>query len=103
MNTALSLVAIALFAAAAATDLRSRRIPNRLAAGLAALGLLRLLLALVAGAGAAAVSADFALALAVFAVAALAFRFGLIGGGDVKLLAAGALWIGAPSFLSYRR
>jgi prepilin peptidase CpaA len=29
------------------------------------------------------------------------FHFGLMGGGDVKLLAAGALWLGTPALASY--
>ena len=33
--------------------------------------------------------------------AALAFRFGLLGGGDVKLLAAGTLWLGAAALGPY--
>ena len=36
-----------------------------------------------------------------FACGALLFRFGLFGGGDAKLLAAGALWIGAGSALPF--
>jgi prepilin peptidase CpaA len=39
--------------------------------------------------------------VAVFTLAALAFRFGLLGGGDVKLLAAGTLWLGAAALGPY--
>ena len=101
MTATLSLLAIALFAAAAASDLRSRRIPNRLSVALAGLGLVRLALGLAAGAGAAALAVDLAAAVAVFALAALTFHFGVIGGGDVKLLAAGTLWLGTASLAPY--
>jgi prepilin peptidase CpaA len=40
-------------------------------------------------------AADIAAALVIFAIGALMFHFNLVGGGDVKLFAAGALWIGA--------
>lgn len=98
---ALSLVAIALFLVAAVGDCATRRIPNRLVGGLALLGLMRIGLDLAAGGAALAALADLGAALAVFALGALAFRFGALGGGDVKLLAAGALWVGAwqvPAF-----
>jgi len=101
MAVLLSLAAIALFAVAAVTDARERRIPNWLSLGLAALGLLRIGLALVAGSGALASALDLAAALAVFALAAGAFRFGVLGGGDAKLLAAGTLWFGAAALGPY--
>lgn len=93
MTSALAFAAIAIFLAAAVTDLRSRRIPNGLALALAALGLARMVLA-VPETGAAP-SGDLLAAAAVFAVGALAFHLGVLGGGDVKLMAAGALWTGA--------
>jgi prepilin peptidase CpaA len=95
MPAVFTLAAVGLFAAAAVTDSRSRRIPNALPAGLALLGLARIGVALAAGAGAGMVAADLAAAVAVFAAGAVGFRFGLFGGGDAKLLAAGALWLGA--------
>ena len=39
-------------------------------------------------------------ALAVFAVFLLVFHFGLMGGGDVKLIVALALWLPFPAYLS---
>lgn len=39
-------------------------------------------------------------ALAVFAVFLAAFHFGLMGGGDVKLIVALALWLPFPAYLS---
>ena len=69
MALVLSLAAIALFAVAAVTDARARRIPNWLSLALAALGALRIVLALVEGSGALASALDLAAALAVFALA----------------------------------
>ena len=97
MQAVFTFAAVGLFAAAAVTDTRFRRIPNVLPAGLALLGLARIAAALTAGAGAGAATADPAAAVAVFAAGAIAFRFGMLGGGDAKLLAAGALWIGAAA------
>lgn len=39
-------------------------------------------------------------ALGVFALFLLAFHFGMMGGGDVKLIVALALWLPFPAFLS---
>lgn len=39
-------------------------------------------------------------ALGVFAVFLVAFHFGLMGGGDVKLIVALALWLPFPAFMS---
>lgn len=88
-------LAVALFALAALTDIRWRRIPNALSGALALLGLVRIGLALAAGGPPLVAGFDIAAASALFACAAAGFHFGLIGGGDVKLLAAGALWLGA--------
>ena len=93
----LTLAAIGVFAAAAVVDGRSRRIPNPLPAGLALLGILRIAVGLASGAGVAAAALDLAAATAVFVVGAVAFRFRLLGGGDVKLIAAAALWLGAAA------
>ncbi len=93
MTPILSFAAISIFVAAAFTDLRSRTIPNGLVLALAALGLARIALS-VAETGAVP-SGDLLVAVAVFAAGALAFHLGALGGGDVKLMAAGALWTGA--------
>jgi prepilin peptidase CpaA len=98
---ALSVLAIAVFAAAAITDSLRRRIPNLLSAALALLGAARIALALAAGGGAAALCLDVLAASAIFVLAAFGFRFGMLGGGDVKLLAAGVLWLGAAALLPY--
>lgn len=101
MALVLATVAVALFAAAAYTDIRSRRIPNAVSVALALLGLARIAMALVAGESALTAALDLAAALTVFVLAAVAFRFRLLGGGDVKLLAAGALWLGAAALGPY--
>jgi len=97
MQMVILLLGIGLFAVAAYGDVRTRRIPNELALGVGALGLLRMMLAGDSSAplytlGAAAV---------VFAVAFLLFRRDLVGGGDVKLLTAAALLIGYHDLLGF--
>ena len=83
-------VYVALLGAAAVTDVRSRRIPNRLVVVIAALGLTYALLhaptpsglgrSLLAG------SIGFALWIPFYALR-------MIGAGDVKLFAAAAIWL----------
>jgi len=81
-----------LMAAAAVEDLRRLVIPNPIVVGLCVLWPLHLAAApsfTLAGSGGAA-----ACAVAVFLAGALLFSRGLVGGGDVKLLAAATLWAG---------
>lgn len=40
-------------------------------------------------------------AVAVFAVGAVLFRYGVLGGGDVKVLAASVLWVGWPGLTGF--
>ncbi|MCB1370455.1 MAG: prepilin peptidase [Rhodobacteraceae bacterium] len=94
-------VAIALFAGAAVDDIAHRRIANAFVLGLSLLAVLRLVFGASFGAATGTPILDIAVAFAVFAAGAALFHFGLFGGGDVKLLAAGALWIGAASAGSY--
>jgi len=94
MTLALSVAALALFLAAAFQDVTTRRIPNILVAALAVVGLLRIAAELAAGGGWGAAATDLGLAAAVLAFGAALFHFGLFGGGDVKLLAAGTLFVG---------
>lgn len=101
MPAALSLTALGLLVAAATTDMLERRIPNALAAGLAGVGLARIALDLAGGGGAGPAAADLAAATALFLLGATAFRLGLLGGGDVKLAAAAALWTGAALVLPF--
>jgi prepilin peptidase CpaA len=91
------LPALVLLASAALFDLRTRRIPNALTLTLAIGGLLH---GALSGGGASvlwgALGSLAALALAV-GVLYLPFAAGLIGGGDVKLLAAAAAWLGVAA------
>ncbi len=95
----ISALAVLVFATAAITDIRSRRIPNGLALALLALACARMLLA--PGQDFGATGVDLLIGLALFVAGAALFHFGLFGGGDVKLLAAGAVWIGAASIGEY--
>ena len=81
--TAATAVLLAVTCAAAAIDVRTRRIPNLLtgAAALAAL-------AVHVPNGAAAVVLALAAMLAAFTAGSIAFAAGWFGGGDVKLIAA---------------
>ena len=88
------LLALGAFVAAAFTDIRTRRIPNALVVILACLGLVRLALDLWAGSALAAVGLDLALAGLVFLAGTALFATGLMGGGDVKLMAAASIWFG---------
>lgn len=84
----------ALMIGAAIVDLRRLVIPNPLIGGLCVLWLLDI------GTGSQAISAALATvgcATAVFVGGAVLFSRGLIGGGDVKLLAAASLWAGADA------
>lgn len=83
---------------AALLDLRSRRIPNALTVALALTGLAWSLV----GAHGSAVLSGIAAALAVVTLLWVPWTRGSIGGGDVKLAAATALWLGIsllPTFL----
>src|SRR5216110_1805611 len=90
-------VAIGILLAIAYGDVRTRRIPNALAAAIAILGLARLIIAY-----------DWAAAMytliasaAVFAVAFVLFWRGVFGGGDAKLLTAMALLVGSHDLLDF--
>ncbi|MFA7604628.1 MAG: prepilin peptidase [Novosphingobium sp.] len=85
----LAALAIALLVAAA-TDIRRRQIDNWLNAAIA---LAAPLFWLAAGLSLAEIGWQIAIALAAFAVFAALFAAGWMGGGDVKLLTALALWI----------
>ena len=90
MEAAILLTAVGVFAAAAYSDVRARHIPNALPLAIGALGLVRLILP-----GDPHVALwSIAAAAAVFVVAFAQWRFGLLGGGDAKLLAAAALLVG---------
>jgi prepilin peptidase CpaA len=90
MNVALALVLLASLLAAY-TDVRTRRVPNALVGALFLSGL-----ALNAYYGWHALAADLAIVAIVIIAGTVAFSFKLIGGGDVKLLAAAAGTLGYP-------
>jgi prepilin peptidase CpaA len=90
-------IGVGLLAVAAYGDVQTRRIPNALAATVAAVGLVRI-----------AVTGDFSAALytlaasaAVFVTTFLLFWRGLIGGGDVKLMAAAVLLVGYHDLIAF--
>jgi len=88
---------VALVAFAAYTDATSFRIPNRITAGLAAL--------YPAWVVSSPMPVDWIAALAVaggvFAVGFVLFAARVVGGGDVKMLAAAALWAGPGMILNF--
>jgi prepilin peptidase CpaA len=88
-----SAVAVAALIIGAASDMASRRIPNGVPAAVA-LSSVALLLMLPTGEALSSV----ALAAALFGLGAGAFAARLVGGGDVKLLAATCLWAGTLLF-----
>ena len=97
VQRAIFFLAAIVFVFIAISDLRTRRIPNPATAAIAILGLFRLTLA-----------GDMTTALytlaataAVFAATFLLFWRGLLGGGDVKLMAAAALLIGYRDLFSF--
>ncbi len=81
---------------AAIADVRTRRIPNALAGALLVSGL-----ALNGFAGWHAVAADLAILALVVVAGTFAFSLRLIGGGDVKLLAAAAGTLAYPSGIDF--
>jgi prepilin peptidase CpaA len=91
-------VALVLLASllAAFSDVRTRRIPNALVIALFVCGL-----AVNAFAGWHAVALDVAVAFSILVAGSVAFSFRLIGGGDVKLLAAAAGTLGYPLAVTF--
>ena len=88
----------ALLAFAAASDLLTMTISNRISLALVA-GYY--VLALAGGASGAEIMAHSAAGVAVLAIAFSLFAMGWIGGGDAKLAAATALWFGFGDLLAY--
>jgi prepilin peptidase CpaA len=82
--------AVGVFAAAAYSDVKARHIPNEMPLAIGALALVRL----IAAGDPHAALCSVAAAGAVFVVVFVQWRFGLLGGGDAKLLAATALLVG---------
>jgi prepilin peptidase CpaA len=88
----------ALMAFAAASDLFTMTISNRVSLALAA-GFL--VLALVSGMGFEDILSHLAAGATVLTVAFACFAFGWVGGGDAKVAAAAALWFGFDHLLNY--
>lgn len=80
----------ALLVTAAVTDIRSRIISNRLNAAIALLAVPWWFAIHLSGYE---ILFQVGLALAIFTLFALCFALGMMGGGDVKLLAAIGLWL----------
>jgi prepilin peptidase CpaA len=85
-------------ALAAATDLFTMTVPNRLALALAAFFFV---VGPLAGLAWADIGLHVALAVAALAVTFALFSFGWIGGGDAKLFAATCLWLGPEAIFAY--
>lgn len=83
---------------AAAMDLLTMKIPNRISA---VLGLAFFPMALLVGLGAWDILNHVATGLGVLALGVLLFIPGWFGGGDAKLMAAIALWIGPENLFAY--
>ena len=79
-------------------DVLSMRIPNRLIIAIAAAFLP---LALATGMPMWLLGMNAATALILLAIGFALFSFGLIGGGDAKLMAASGLWLGFPCVLMF--
>jgi prepilin peptidase CpaA len=86
-----------LLAVAVLTDVKTLRIPNRLCLAVVAIYPAHVL--------ASPIPVDWPgalmLAAAVFVVGLASFAAGWVGGGDVKLMAATALWAGSASFIAF--
>lgn len=85
-----------LFAYAAYTDLTARIIPNRVCAAVFAVAVLRIALGEPADA-----VWDVAAAGAVTIALIVGFAFRMVGGGDVKLIAAAALLVGSSNLFDF--
>ncbi|UAK24103.1 A24 family peptidase [Sphingomonas nostoxanthinifaciens] len=92
----LSMLAL-LLVAAAGLDIRSRIIPNMLNAAIA---LLAIGWWLAAGLSGAAIALQIGLGIAMLVLFGAAFAAGMMGGGDVKLIAALALWLPPGALLA---
>ena len=83
---------------AAASDVLTMKIPNKISL---VLFVAFLIAAPLAGLSWQAIGIHLATGLAVLAVGFALFTRGWLGGGDAKLLAAGALWIGSQNLLAF--
>jgi prepilin peptidase CpaA len=97
LQTFLSFVGTTLFIVAAYTDVKSFRIPNTLVAGMASLGIIRLIVL-----GDPSIALYTVAASAVLLIIGLAlFALGYFGGGDAKLITAAALLVSYNHLFSF--
>ena len=96
MTNVLVLIYGGLLLTAAYTDFRFFKIPNRIVASI----LILYPAYVVSSPEAVAWGSSLMAAGALFAVGLLLFRFGAMGGGDVKLLVAVSLWSGLENYLT---
>ena len=87
-----------LMALSASMDLLTFTIPNRICV---ALGLGYVVFAALLGVPAVGILLNISCALAILGITFVMFNFGLIGGGDAKLAAATAAWLGWAAILNY--
>ena len=97
MQTIITIMGIALFIAAACSDVKTFRIPNTLVAALALLAVTRLI---VIGNPTDALYTVGA-SVALLTVGFLLFWQGFIGGGDAKLVAAAAMLVGYSDLFGF--
>lgn len=90
-----------LLVAAAVSDIRRFIIPNPIVLALVVLGVARTGLDAAAGAATWPLALPVLAALALLVAGAFAFQRGWLGGGDVKLLAAAALWMPAGRLFDF--
>lgn len=100
VQTLTLLVFPALVLLGALCDLTSYRIPNWISAALVAAFLGAAGSALAAGAPLSAVGLDLLVGAGALVAGVLMFALRWIGGGDAKLFAAAALWLGWPAFVT---
>lgn len=98
MYNALIYIFPAMLVVAAVSDIACFEIPNWVSIVLVA-GYV--LIAFLNGAGVGQIAVHLGAGAALFAVGAVLFYFGAFGGGDVKLLAASAVWVGWQDLLPY--
>jgi prepilin peptidase CpaA len=101
VQTALLLVFPALVILGAVRDLVSYRIPNWISLALIAGFMAAAGASLAAGAPAADLGVNLAVGVAGLVAGVAMFALGWIGGGDAKLFAAAALWIGWPAATTF--
>lgn len=97
-NSALLLLFPAAMAFAAAMDMLTMTIPNRISLGLLAAFAI---VSPIAGLPTDVIASHVAAGAIMLAAGIAMFAFGWVGGGDAKLLAAGALWLGLPQLLPF--